>query len=960
MANIENINVGLAANDKKGDPLRDAMQKANRNFSALNTAVQGVLDGKGQASGYASLGADGRLLAAQTPIMYAPTLPTTTHDLNTYVTPGTFYQAAVAGATAPTGVNYPVAQVGFLEVIATGNPVQHVYTTREASPRRFWRSKYGTTAWSPWKEASDTSTTLSYQGGMAAAQDLNNYTQRGMWAIASSAIATGGTNFPIGNSGTLVVYSAGYPGGTTANNVNQIYYASNTGQTFTRSLVTTTWTPWVRSMDSSQLGAASGAATLNAAGQLVQNPAPARALGASENLNDITAPGSYYMNSNASATAALNYPLLLAGLLEVEGAVSGNVQIVQRYTTQPVTNPRTFVRLRFASSLTWGAWFELARADLAMTHTYLTSATDANTLVADNTWWSWASNVVVSSGFNFPPAPIASSGILTTQAISPTYMVQTCMMTPGSNRRPIEYRRIGNGATTWSGWRLVSPVQLASDLPTADCGDAYVDGAGRYVWNATAYVWEGYATLLPTTAHDLNTYISTGQYRQTTNAGAIAGSNYPSPLSGYLEVISGGAANTSCKQEYTISSASDVSLGAGPRKFWRMQTATATWSPWQEVLTSALGMTHQFLTAATDANTLSADNTRYTFSSATVFTGGSNWPPTSNVIGGWIEVAYVDGGRVIQTCTLPVSNGKPRVFQRFGDPRTNGVWQAWKMIGPVSTIGWLPTADAGDVYVDGALGVYRWNAALSAYVQSPPTPGFRDGLKTAASGVTAVMVYPGRCASVGGEVLLELLVANTRTIQSSGAFTHSATGNGLLTGARVANTWYYVFLLRRNSDGAVCVAFDTTFNCANRPATHSHYRRVGQILTDVNAEVWAYSQYGNQFWLNTSIDLWSGGALIANGAYSPATYTPPNVAHIVKLTGFISSTGSGALLQRFQNGGGTSAYQYVLTAFPGANSINWWEAPMGAVANPVVSFLVGASPINATVKVLGYIDLFED
>ncbi|MEN5162575.1 pyocin knob domain-containing protein [Achromobacter kerstersii] len=708
MPTIQTINVGLAPNDGKGEDHRSAFQKVNLNSTILNTAIQGVLDGKGQANGYASLGADGRLLAAQAPVVYSAALPTTTHDLNTYVTPGTFYQTTIAGATA--GANYPVLNVGFLEVVATGTPVLQVYTVRSnvlASMQRFWRVRQTAALWSAWKEISDTSTTLSYQGGMAAAQDLNDYTQRGMWAIASSSIATGGTNFPIGNSGTLVVYSAGYPGGSAANNVNQVYFASNTGQTFTRSLVTTTWTPWVRSVDSSQLGAASGAATLNAAGQLVQTLAPARALGASENLNDVTAPGSYYMNSNASATAALNYPALLAGLLEVEAAVSGNVQIVQRYTTQPVTNPRTFVRLRFASSLTWGAWFELARFDQAMTHTYILAvATDANTLVMDNMWWSWANSVVMSGGSNFPPAPIASSGILTTQVISPTYMVQTCMLTPGSNRRPIEYRRIGNGTTTWSAWRLISPVQLASDLPTADCGDAIVDGLGLHRWNGAAYELASLSPAMPTTAHDLNTYQTPGTYFQSSAVGAAAGTNYPIAIGGWLTVTQpstgGGTA-----QEYVARNTSNLTLTTGPRRFWRVRDG-GVWSAWQEVLSTGLGMTHVFLSAATDANTLIADNTFYTWTASAV-AGGANFPGYSAA--GYMQVFWHAATVVSQELTLLVTGGKPLKFARFGNAST-GVWQPWKVTGAFNSAAWLPTSNMGDIYVDGE-GWYAWNG--SAY-----------------------------------------------------------------------------------------------------------------------------------------------------------------------------------------------------------------------------------------------------
>lgn len=953
MANIENINVGLAANDKKGDPLRDAMQKANRNFSALNTAIQGVLDGKGQASGYASLGTDGRLLAAQAPIVYAPTLPTTTHDLNTYVTPGTFYQAAVAGATAPTGVNYPVAQVGFLEVIATGNPVQHVYTTREASPRRFWRSKYGTSAWSSWKEASDVSTTLAYQGSMATGQDLNNYTQRGMWAIASSSVAAGGTNFPIGNSGTLIVYSAGYPGGAAANNVNQVYFASNTGQTFTRSLVTTTWTPWVRSVDSSQLGAPSGAATLNAAGQLVQNSAPARALGASENLNDITAPGSYYMNSNASATAALNYPVLLAGLLEVEAAVSGNVQVVQRYTTNPATNPRVFMRIRFNAVLTWGAWFELARADLAMTNVVLTAATDANTLTTANTSYSFRTGIVAQNGTNWPPTSNFIGGSVDV-VVASDLVIQTATF-PVSNGKPRIFQRYAISGV-WQTWKALTPISTTGWLPTADAGDVYVDNVGWHRWNGTAYEMSALAPWLPTAAHDLNNYTTPGEFCQSSTAGAAAGTNYPVAIGGFLKVTQGAGINGTV-QEYTVRSAAAVSASAGPRRYWRVRDGSS-WSPWQEVLTTALGMTHIFLTAATDANTLTADNTFYTWTASAV-ASGANFPGYSAA--GYMQVFWQAATVVSQELTLLVTGGKPLKFARFGNTST-GVWQPWKVTSSFNSANWMPSSNMGDISVDGALGVYRWSSVLSAYVPTPPTPSHREGLKTVWGGFTTISVNPGRCASAGGDVLLELPVVNTRTLQTSGAFVHSNTGNGLLTGSRVANTWYYVFLLRRNSDGAICVAFDTTVNCANRPATHTHYRRVGCTLTDSSNNLWAFIQYGNEFWLDVKFVLFSGASLTADTTYTPSTYTPPNVAHTIRFTGFLTTIAgnNAALMTQYRQGSRQSEWSYVLVTSPSMNTVNDWEIPMQAVASPTVNFQIPSVSGAASVFIKGYVDLFED
>ena len=870
MVNIQTINVGLAANDKKGDPLRDAMQKVNLNFSALNTAIQGVLDGKGQANGYASLGADGRLLAAQAPIVYAPTLPTTAHDLNTYVTPGTFYQAAVAGATAPAGVNYPVAQVGFLEVIATGNPVQHVYTTREASPRRFWRSKYGSSAWSSWKEVVDTTSTLSYAGRLATAQDLNTYTTRGIWFASAASIATGGSNYPVGTAGFLLVLSESALGGAAQTSGVSQRYESVNGKVYTRYLSGGVWSPWVTLIDSSFVGVASGAATLNAAGQLVQNPAPARALGASENLNDITAPGSYYMNNNASATAALNYPVLLAGLLEVEAAVSGNVQVVQRYTTYPVTNPRTFVRLRFTSSLTWGAWFELARFDQAMTHTYILAvATDANTLVADNMWWSWASSVVVSGGSNFPPAPIASSGILTTQVISPTYMVQTCMMTPGSNRRPIEYRRIGNGTTTWSGWRLISPVQLASDLPTADCGDAIVDGLGLYRWNGSAYEPASLSPTMPTTAHDLNTYQTPGTYFQSSAVGAAAGTNYPIAIGGWLTVTQpstgGGTA-----QEYVARNTSNLTLTTGPRRFWRVRDG-GVWSAWQEVLSTALGMTHIFLTAATDANTLTADNTSYTWTASAV-AGGANFP--GYAAAGYMQVFWQAATVVSQELTLLVTGGKPLKFARFGNTST-GVWQPWKVTGAFNSAAWLPTSNMGDIYVDG---VGRYSFVGGVYSQNSLPPRHRYG------GVMSLgAAVPTRTLSIQAFQLrsdddsVDLISTGTinKVFQASGNWSAGNNGNAIVSGGTGALTLFDVYAIRNETTGAIDVCATTSGGVLTPPTGWGRPRLLGTIYFSTSTgSIWNFMQAGNQFLLHNGVLIVENGGLNANTPVTVGVIAP--------------------------------------------------------------------------------------
>lgn len=432
-------------------------------------------------------------------------------------------------------------------------------------------------------------------------------------------------------------------------------------------------------------------------------------------LNDYDTPGVYGQNATAGAVAGSNYPVdptgtPVAGILKVwKGATGGNIVAHQEYRTYYLNGSTIFYRNKVG--VDWGDWIRIPKYTEAMTHVYLSAATDCNTLNADNTFYTFSSGTIMTSGTNWPPAGTNITGGEVEVVWLSTTKAWQMVTLPVAGQKPRIYARYGNPTTqVWEAWKIISSVSDPVWLPTADAGDVYVDGSGWYRWGGSSYVWEGYATLLPTTAHDLNTYTTTGQYRQTTNAGAIAGgSSYPSPFAGYLEVISGGAANTSCKQEYTISSASNVSLTAGPRKFWRMQTGASTWSPWQEVLTTALGMTHQFLTAATDANTLNADNTFYTWTSGTLMSTGSNFPAGVSAAG-YMKVFWHAATIVSQELTVLVTGQKPRTFFRFGNSSTNS-WQPWKSTGSQSTAT-FPTTDCGDIYVDGK-GWYAWDG--SAY-----------------------------------------------------------------------------------------------------------------------------------------------------------------------------------------------------------------------------------------------------
>lgn len=96
------------------------------------------------------------------------------------------------------------------------------------------------------------------------------------------------------------------------------------------------------------------------------------------------------------------------------------------------------------------------------------------------------------------------------------------------------------------------------------------------------------ATLLPTGAHDLNDYRTGGVFAQNATAGATAGSNYPAPFAGLLEVhaAEGVSSNNLLWQEYTVYGVEGGSpVGFGGRRYWRSSAnkTSGAWGPWREL-----------------------------------------------------------------------------------------------------------------------------------------------------------------------------------------------------------------------------------------------------------------------------------------------------------------------------------------------------------------------------------------
>lgn len=501
------VNVGSGPNDGTGDPLRDAFIKLNKNVDAVVGAL-------GAASGIATLGPDGRLLPGQAPAVQ--TLPATSHDLNNYQTPGSYRQASTAGAQA--GINYPQATGGLLEVVGTGASGQALqrYTlasTGSVSPasgtRQYWRFSINT-SWSPWQEVQTAGNSLPHLGRVEAGADLNNYANRGMWAIAASSTAAGGTNFPVANSGWLLVYAEAAAGAPAGTNVNQVYLASNLNRQYFRSLVGGTWSAWEEIVRSSLIGAVSGVGSLDSSGRQPVEQAPYSAiLAAGVDANTLATPGVWHINSDANATAALNWPVQLAGTLNVEAVAAGNMQVTQTYTTRNGTGGviRQFVRVRFGAAGTWGLWQEIAIFEAAsgrLSSNRLPPVTeslwDGTTLSLgaggrwvegnfDGAHLATTASIRYRSGAGaagtylpiVPPAGGTYAGVICRTAADSNSAFAMLGITTTGPRAEIVFSRHGTGGI---------PLSLTFQSATTNCGAITYDGkwflGGQYAQNIEA------------------------------------------------------------------------------------------------------------------------------------------------------------------------------------------------------------------------------------------------------------------------------------------------------------------------------------------------------------------------------------------------------------------------------------------------------------------------------------------
>ncbi len=132
-------------------------------------------------------------------------------------------------------------------------------------------------------------------------------------------------------------------------------------------------------------------------------------------------------------------------------------------------------------------------------------------------------------------------------------------------------------------------------------------------------------------------------------------------------------------------------------------------------------------------------------------------------------------------------------------------------------------------------------------------PGFLGGFfvaNNAGSPNTKLDIAAGFCADSSSVVVL---YGDSRTKDVSAAWAAGDGNGGLFSGSVASSTTYHVFAILNDTDRSVDYGFDTSVTAANRPSGYTYFRRIGSVLTDASAHIVAFHQYGDEFYLDTSV-----------------------------------------------------------------------------------------------------------
>jgi hypothetical protein len=161
--------------------------------------------------------------------------------------------------------------------------------------------------------------------------------------------------------------------------------------------------------------------------------------------------------------------------------------------------------------------------------------------------------------------------------------------------------------------------------------------------------------------------------------------------------------------------------------------------------------------------------------------------------------------------------------------------------------------------------------------------GYIDGLicSNAADTEYDITIAAGQARDSTNVMPLILSSAITKRIDA--AWAAGTGGGGMDTGSVANSTVYYIWLIRKDSDGTIDALFSLSKTAPTMPSGYTYKRRIMSLITDSSAKIINFTQTDGDVRLNQPIQDRASAALANTNRTAYANSAPPSMMAILSI-----------------------------------------------------------------------------
>lgn len=273
------------------------------------------------------------------------------------------------------------------------------------------------------------------------------------------------------------------------------------------------------------------------------------------------------------------------------------------------------------------------------------------------------------------------------------------------------------------------------------------------------------------------------------------------------------------------------------------------------------------------------------------------------------------------------------------------------------------TTAAGDTFWAVSLGSGNWRVTSyqkfdghalveTAAPTQVPMSGQLFGMTLSNNAIDAtndIDIASGQCSSDATTPVL-MALSSTMTKRLDALWVAGTNQGGLDTGGKSPSTWYYVWIIRKDSDGSIDALFSASSTSPTMPSGYTHKRRIGAIHTSGTSTIEGFVQDGDYFmWKDVQAD-WNG---TVTATPTDRALTVPPLTGIMAHVAFTSDFSSAGIVSIYHPDQTNGNLAYVLRGTSGERQA--WQGIVRPKAGSVrvdSTASVGTGNLNT----MGYYD----